>query len=77
MTYAIWDQQSANLVGDFDSEGEALAFVSVAIKSNSNIALGWALTVEDDNENVRSIAAGRDLLLRVMRPQPEIIWQSV
>ena len=77
MTFAIWDQQSANIVGDFESEVEALAFVRAVMKQNSNIALGWALAMEDEDENVTPIAAGRNLLLLAIRPESQAAFQAV
>ena len=34
MTYELWDTESHNVIGDFDSENEALAAVLEAVELN-------------------------------------------
>jgi len=63
MAYELWNRESANLVGDFDSESDALIFVREMVRQHGpDVVLAWALAFEDDSEETHSIAVGADLL---------------
>ena len=71
MAYEVWNQVSANMVGDFDTEAAALAHVRAAVQRHTTIALEWALAFEDDEGETTPIAAGRDLIARAFETQPQ------
>jgi hypothetical protein len=63
VSYEVWNRESANLVGDFDSESDALAFVHEMVEQHGpDVVLAWALAFEDDGGETHSIAVGADLL---------------
>jgi hypothetical protein len=65
MAYELWNRESANIVGEFDTEGEALAFVRDMVDMHGvDVVVPWALAYEDAEEETHSIAIGVDLLSR-------------
>jgi hypothetical protein len=70
MIYEIWDTDSANLLGSFSSESEALSIVRAAVTDHGarRIRL-WALTSKDLSSNGRTttIAKGAQLVERACR----------
>lgn len=60
--YELWNTKTGNAVGDFDTEAEALAVVSEAIRRHGvEYADMLMLGCEDGDGNSRVIARGRDL----------------
>lgn len=69
MAHELWDHESANMVGDYDTEEQALAFVRRMVEAHGpDVVLPWALAYEDDAGETRSIAIGMDLLHRARNP---------
>jgi hypothetical protein len=65
MAYELWDRESANVVGEYDTEDEALAFIHRMVQAHGpDVVLPWALVYEDEAEETHSIANGPDLLHR-------------
>lgn len=68
MTYALWDIRTANIIGAFDSEREALALVLSGIKRNGpDDTDTLTLAIEDQNGRSRIIAQGKALAERARR----------
>ncbi len=70
MAYELWDRESANIVGEYDTEDAALAFVRRMIAAHgADVVLPWALAYEDDNGEgeTHSIAAGAELFKAARR----------
>jgi hypothetical protein len=65
-TYELWDTVSQNLVGAYDSEAEALAYVRAYVSERgSEYASSWALLWDDDEaDQAGQIAEGLALLSR-------------
>lgn len=61
MTYELWNRESANLIGVFDSQDEALEEVRQAIQQGGNEPDSWTLGVEDGG-TFRLVAAGAELI---------------
>ncbi|MGE0539760.1 MAG: hypothetical protein AB7R89_06240 [Dehalococcoidia bacterium] len=71
MAFELWNRESANIIGEFSQEDEALAFVYASVeKHGPDVVLSWALAFEDDEGDTHSIAIGEDLLRRSMQPVP-------
>lgn len=69
MAYELWDRESANIVGEFDTENDALEFVRRMVKTHGpGVVLPWALAFEDDADETHSIAVGEELLSRAQEP---------
>ena len=69
MAYELWDRESANIVGEFDSEDDALTFVRCMVEAHGpTVVLPWALALEDDAGDTHSIAIGEELLSRAQEP---------
>ena len=69
MVYELWNRESANMVAEFDSEGEALEFVREMVEAHGpGVVSVWALAYEDQDEETHSVAIGEDLLHRSLKP---------
>ena len=67
MLYELIDVKNGNLVGTYDSEDEALAIVRRGAHLNgSGFVDKLALGYEDDDGEGAQLAAGADLLARVL-----------
>jgi hypothetical protein len=65
MVFEIWSTESRNLVASFDTEEEALRFVSVTLeRSGANAVAGLALAREDESGQIETIAFGHHLARR-------------
>jgi hypothetical protein len=70
LVYAIWDTDSANLVGSYDSEGDALADVRDAVKRfGRDYARAWGLAIHD-GDDVEKVAEGDELITRALDETP-------
>jgi hypothetical protein len=67
--YELWDSDSANLIGSYSTEQDALRVLRNSLAADSPPAfVGLVLTEEDDvSEEPRVIAAGTDLIRYVER----------
>lgn len=61
MIYDLWHQPTATLIGAFDSEAAALAYVRMTAQRDAKAPLSWTLAVEDDAGRQLPIAAGQAL----------------
>jgi hypothetical protein len=69
MVYALWDRQSGNCIGEFETEGEALAVVEGIAEDNGMGALTeLELLSVDAQGNLHPIAGGAQLLDRAAGP---------
>jgi hypothetical protein len=65
MTYEIWDRDSGNLVGSFETEAEAIALVAEFGQGDGgrntlcHLMLGWSTSNGDGGE----IAVGEELFV--------------
>jgi hypothetical protein len=67
MCYALWDLESANGLGDFDSEGEALAVVRDLLDANdADYAEMLSLECAQDDGTFVVVATGRALAARAL-----------
>jgi hypothetical protein len=65
MSYELWDTESANLLGDYPTEQEALIVVRrTALAHGSSAVSSFALAFEDEEGETHPIAAGEALLDR-------------
>ena len=63
MAYELWDRETANLVGDYPSQGAALAKVRQTMDQYGRRAVeSLALAFEDEDGKTRPIAAGVTLV---------------
>lgn len=63
MTYSLWETESANIVGTFSTEAEALALVHELVGSTGMECLdSFSLTKTAENGSVEGIAAGPELV---------------
>jgi hypothetical protein len=63
--FEIWDTETRNLLGDFDSEDAALALVRDILAANgAEIASTLALVSEDTGGRFKTLAHGAELLER-------------
>ena len=70
MVYAIWDTDSANLIGSYDSEGEALADVRDAVERfGREYARAWGLAIHH-GDDVEKVAEGDELIDRALDQTP-------
>ncbi len=59
--FGLWDSETNNLVADFDTEPEALAYVAGEIAAHGHgVVESWAL-LRDDDAKTEMVAAGPDL----------------
>jgi hypothetical protein len=65
MTYELWDIESGNLVGAYETEAEALATVREVIDLRDlSYADALALVRDDDQPDIETIAVGAALVAR-------------
>jgi len=65
MFYVLWDLDSGNMIGDFDTEAEALAVVHDLIGVNTPSFIDMlSLGSTADDGTVRIVAQGRPLAAR-------------
>jgi hypothetical protein len=65
--YELWDIESANLMGAYASEGEALLDVRAIIAAYGRPwARDWELVRNDDSGPVEPIVAGEALIARAL-----------
>ena len=70
-TFALWDLDTGNLVGVYDSEPAALAVVRAAITAHGTACIDpLALVRETRRGRARTIAAGKALAQRAAGPAP-------
>lgn len=73
-SYALWDSRTADMVGDFDNERDALALVLSGIERNGPEDTDTLVfNVEDEDGTIRFIAQGRalaELARRKLEGQP-------
>lgn len=64
-TYELWETESGNLMGFYDSEDDALAAVRQGIKAHGVESVATiALVHEDSHGRSRALASGAELLLQ-------------
>ena len=69
MGYELWETAAGNIVGNYATKAAALEVVrDSAMAYGHGYIDSWALVYEDDDENVRPLAAGADLLKLAKRP---------
>ena len=65
MAFEIWETRSANLIGFYETEAEALVSVRLELDAHgAEYVSSWVLTEEDRRGRTRTIAAGADLAER-------------
>ncbi|MGI8476341.1 MAG: hypothetical protein ACR2OO_08245 [Thermomicrobiales bacterium] len=62
MSFELWDIETRNMIGVYDSEAEALQAVRESVEIGD--ASGMALVMERDDGSSSTLAAGADLLTR-------------
>jgi hypothetical protein len=68
MYYELWDFASANMIGDYATEEEALAVIRGAVAEHGPaVVMALALGESDEHGNGRMIASGPDLIERAQR----------
>ena len=68
MTYSVWETDSANILGTFESEAEALALVrDIAARMGAAYVDTFSLTTTNADGFVEGIAAGAELLALALR----------
>ena len=66
--YELWDLDSGNMIGDFDSEAEALAVVHDLVEVNTPSFVDLlSLGCTSDDGTFRIVAQGRPLAVRADR----------
>jgi hypothetical protein len=76
MHWELWDTESGNMVGDYDSEAEALAVVREAVRRHGpGVVATLALGAEHDDEGgddatLPPVIHGTQLITRVADSQP-------
>jgi hypothetical protein len=69
--YQLWDNRSGNLIEDYDTEREALAYVIEEIETFGPEAVGaWALLRDPGAGPVTMIAEGPNLIRRATGSAP-------
>ena len=77
MFYELWDLDSGNMIGDFDTEAEALAVVRSLLEVNANsFADLLSLGCTDDDGSFRIVSQGRPLAARADRAHEERVSQQ-
>lgn len=72
MIYELWDIESGNLVGAFETEVEALAMVREVIDLHElSYADALALVRDDDRADVETLAVGAALVARAKATHAE------
>jgi hypothetical protein len=65
IVFELWDTETANLVGAYETEEEALAVVRRAMATHGEqYASGLALLKDDDGEEMETLAVGSALAAR-------------
>jgi hypothetical protein len=68
MFYDLWDLESGNIIGDFDSEAEALTVVHDLLEVNGPSFAGTlSLGCTEDDGSFRIVAQGRPLAVMADR----------
>ena len=71
MAYNLWDMDSANLVGSFATEDEALEEVRAYVREvGAAWPELWALEAVDESGRFTPIARGKDLIARAFGTIP-------
>ncbi|MGH2557646.1 MAG: hypothetical protein ACRDJH_01170 [Thermomicrobiales bacterium] len=69
--YELWDRETANQIGSYESRAEAMAIVRDAVRVNGADALATvALGRETEDGDTVVIAAGRDLADLALQEEP-------
>lgn len=69
MHYEIWDVGTANLIGSFPTEADALAAVRTMIAANGQRSVfAWALASAEPDGCTKELARGRTLATRATTP---------
>jgi len=69
MAYELWNRESFNRVGEFDTEDQARIFVASMVHVHGrDVVLPWSITFEDDDEETHLLAVGSDILLDPWQP---------
>jgi hypothetical protein len=68
MSYQLWNLQTGNMIGDFDSEAEALAFIRETVELDGEAAASnWGLAeTSPDGKTSTNIGEGAALLARAL-----------
>jgi hypothetical protein len=75
--YELMDVESANLIGTYESETEALSVVRAAVAAHGKVAIdGIALGYEDEKGNGAMIAKGAELVARALSMDPKSFPQT-
>lgn len=78
MAYELWDTMSRNVVGDYDTEEQALKVVRDALALDGRQAVdSLLLAYEDRNGRTETVAAGAALADRAERTGPPVLVSSV
>jgi hypothetical protein len=71
MIYELWDIETNNLVGDYESQDAALHVIRNAIATHGRDAVRrLALTTEDDLGETLPVAHGESLIQLALRDNP-------
>ncbi len=71
MIYELWDAESGNIVGTFETKEEALAIVRDTVARHGEaFATSFLLGQEDKAGRTRQIADGPDLVALAMHEAP-------
>lgn len=69
MPYELWNRESANMVGEFDSEDNAFIVLREMVAAHGpSVVLAWALAYEDQDGETHPLAIGEELLHRSLKP---------
>jgi hypothetical protein len=68
MAYELWETRTANLIGFYETEDEALASVRLEIDAHgAGYVASWVLSEEARRGRSRTVAAGADLAERARK----------
>jgi hypothetical protein len=77
MYFELWDLDTGNIIGDFDTEAEALAVVRSLVEVNTPSFVDMiSLGCIEDNGSFRIVARGRPLAARADRAHASHAAQS-
>lgn len=77
MIYELWDIESGNLVGAYETEAEALATVREVIDlPEGSYTEALALVRDDDQADVETLAAGAALVARAKAMSVEVAVEA-
>jgi hypothetical protein len=69
--YELWDRKTANQIGSYESQAEAMAIVRDVVREYGNEAIATvALGRESEDDDTVVIAAGRDLADLALQDEP-------